>query len=128
MTIRFDALCVRELHIYITTKINASQTTLIIIIIITFLIECSKQRVVKNRRRRRQLFFTREGVIDRRQLFFTREGVIDARSILLHVDEVSAGGGKQSHQYLRNVMHRILDVQVVLEPIKLRVPRVQDTA
>ena len=35
MTIRFDALCVRELHIYITTKINASQTTLIIIIIIS---------------------------------------------------------------------------------------------
>jgi len=80
-----------------------------------FLLECSKQRVVKNRRRRRQLFFT-------------REGVIDSRSILLHVDEVSAGGGKQSHQYLRNVMHRILDRQVVLEPIKLRVPRVQDTA
>lgn len=80
-----------------------------------FLLECSKQRVVKNRRRRRQLFFT-------------REGVIDARSILLHVDEVSAGGGKQSHQYLRNVMHRILDRQVVLEQIKLRVPRVQDTA
>ena len=115
MTIRFDALCVRELHIYITTKINASQTTLIIIIIITFLLECSKQRVVKNRRRRRQLFFT-------------REGVIDSRSNLLHVDEVSAGGGKQSHQYLRNVMHRILDRQVVLEQIKLRVPRVQDTA
>ena len=53
-----------------------------------FLLECSKQRVVKNRRRRRQLFFT-------------REGVIDSRSNLLHVDEVSAGGGKQSHQYLR---------------------------
>ena len=103
--------------IYITTKIDASQTTLIIIIIIIlFLLECSKQRVVKNRRRRR------------RQLFFTREGVIDSRSNLLHVDEVSAGGGKQSHQYLRNVMHRILDGQVVLEPIKLRVPRVQDTA
>ena len=101
--------------IYITTKIDASQTTLIIIIIL-FLLECSKQRVVKNRRRRR------------RQLFFTREGVIDSRSNLLHVDEVSAGGGKQSHQYLRNVMHRILDGQVVLEPIKLRVPRVQDTA
>ena len=102
--------------IYITTKIDASQTTLIIMIIILFLLECSKQRVVKNRRRRR------------RQLFFTREGVIDSRSNLLHVDEVSAGGGKQSHQYLRNVMHRILDGQVVLEPIKLRVPRVQDTA
>ena len=101
--------------IYITTKIDASQTTLIIIIIL-FLLECSKQRVVKNRRRRR------------RQLFFTREGVIDSRSNLLHVDEVSAGGGKQSHQYLRNVMHRILDRQVVLEQIKLRVPRVQDTA
>ena len=45
MTIRFDALCVRELHIYITTKINASQTALIIIII-TLLI-----RVLKTTRR-----------------------------------------------------------------------------
>lgn len=117
MTIRFDALCVRELHMYIYNNQNRriandfdNNNNNI------FLLECSKQRVVKNRRRRR------------RQLFFTREGVIDSRSNLLHVDEVSAGGGKQSHQYLRNVMHRILDGQVVLEPIKLRVPRVQDTA
>ena len=116
MTIRFDALCVRELRMYIYNNQNKriandfdNNNNNI------FLLECSKQRVVKNRRRRRQLFFT-------------REGVIDSRSNLLHVDEVSAGGGKQSHQYLRNVMHRILDRQVVLEPIKLRVPRVQDTA